>query len=138
MAQARAVGAGMRSLKLPIAAVYAARLCRTEATAQLLNVGSTRLDDRLDEATTWTDRGGDGASQRAVLAILSTSPPKGQDVVEVTSQLTIANPQPAFLAEMDVGEVAVFRPHPDGSSELLARIGRDAWPMLLHPGLSRR
>lgn len=51
--------------------------------------------------------------------------------MEVTSLLTIANPQPAVLAAMGVGEVAVFQPHPDGSPELLARIGRDAWPTLL-------
>jgi hypothetical protein len=130
VAQARTVGEGMRSLGLPIAAVYTARLCRTEATGQQLNVAPITDDARLDEATTWTDRGGDSAYQQAVAAILATPPPAGQDVVEVTSQLTIPNAQPAVLAQLGAGEIAVFRPHPGSSPELLARIGQDAWPAL--------
>ena len=68
MTQARSVGAAIRELKLPIAAVYAARLCRTEATAELLGVGPVSKDDRLDEATTWTDRGGDACRSSSLPA----------------------------------------------------------------------
>ncbi|NMH96179.1 histidine phosphatase family protein [Pseudonocardia acidicola] len=131
VSQARAVGEGMRSLGLPIAAVHTARLCRTQATAQQLDVAPVTDDARLDEATTWTDRGGDSAYQQAVAAILATPPPAGRDVVDVTSLLTIPNARPAVLAELGEGEVAVFRPHPDGGPELLVRIGRDAWPALV-------
>lgn len=129
-AQAREVGAGIRALNLPIAAVHTARLCRTEATGRLLNVGQVTDDARLDEATTWTDRGGDAAYQKAVLSILSSTPLAGTDVVEVTSKLTIPHAQPPVLAQLGAGEVAVFRPNPNGSPQLLARIGHAAWPSL--------
>ncbi len=99
-AQARKVGGGMRSLGLPIAAVHAARICRTESTARLLDVGPVTTDTRLDEASTWHDRGGNAAYQKAVFAILSTQPPPGQAVVEVTSKLTIPSPQPGVLAAL--------------------------------------
>ncbi|KEZ76026.1 histidine phosphatase family protein [Salinisphaera hydrothermalis] len=128
--QARAVGAGMRALNLPIARVNAARLCRTETTARLLNVGPVHTEARLDAASTWKDRGGDAAYENAIAALLSNAPPPGKDVVDVTSKLTTAHPEPAVLAALSPGEVAVFAPDPDGPPRLLARIGRRAWPEL--------
>jgi len=130
-AQARAVGAGMRALKLPIAAVYAARLCRTEATARLLDVGPVKVDARLDEASTWRDRGGDAAYETAVLDLLSMPPPAGQNVAMVSSKLTVHHPHPAVLAELGTAEVAVFRPRPGNMPQLLARIGPRAWTKLV-------
>ncbi|WP_353226142.1 histidine phosphatase family protein [Salinisphaera hydrothermalis] len=129
-AQARAVGAGMRELNLPIAAVHAARLCRTRATARLLNVGPVKTDASLDEASTWHDRGGDAAYQQAVFKLLSTTPPKGKDILDVTSKLTVPNPRPPVLAALGPAEVAVFAPNPGGQPQLLARIGRKAWRQL--------
>jgi hypothetical protein len=131
VAQARAVGEGIRSLKLPIGTVYAARLCRTQITAESLGLGPVILDSRLDEATTWTDRGGDAAYESAIIGLISAAPPVGQNIVEVTSQLTTKDPQPSVLAVTGAAETVVFRPKLGGSAEVVARIGRDAWPALL-------
>jgi len=128
--QAQTVGAGIRALNLPIAEAHPARLCRTEATARLLNVGPVATDSRLDEASTWHDRGGDAAYEKAVFNILSTQPPAGQDVVEVTSKLTTPNPEPAVLATLGPAEIAVFKPGSNGQPQLLARIGWKAWHRL--------
>jgi hypothetical protein len=129
-AQARAVGAGMRSWGLPIVAVRTARLCRTEATGRLLGIGPVTDDAGLDEVSTWTDRGGAAGYQQAVWSILSTPPPAGQNLIAVTSNLTMPNPRPAMLANLGPAEVVVFRPHPGGAPELLARVGHGAWPAL--------
>lgn len=129
-AQARAVGEGIRALKLPIAVAYAARLCRTETTAHLLNVAPVSPDDRLDEPSTWTNRGGDAADQKAVLELLNTPIQPGKDVVVVASKLTIPNPHPAVLAALGPAEVAIFRPNPHGDPQLIAQIGYKAWATL--------
>jgi hypothetical protein len=128
---AEQIGAAMRALHLPIAVVRTARLCRTEITGQLLNIAPVTDDDRLDASSTWVNRGGATAEQRATLQVLSEEPPTGQDSVLISSALDIPHPQPAVLHDLGPGETAVFRPGPDGKATLLARIGESAWPVLL-------
>jgi hypothetical protein len=128
---AKQIGAAVRALHLPIAAVRTARLCRTETTGRLLRLAPMATDDRLDASSTWVNRGGAAAQQRATLQILSETPPDGTNVVLVSSVLDIPAPQPAVLHDLGPGETVVFRPGPDGKATLLARIGESAWPMLL-------
>jgi hypothetical protein len=128
---AKQIGAAIRALHLPIAAVRTARLCRTETTGRLLRIAAITTDDRLDASSTWVGRGGAAAQQRATLQVLSEAPPAGTNVVLVSSILDIPAPQPAVLHDLGPGETAVFRPGPAGKATLLARIGESAWPTLL-------
>jgi hypothetical protein len=84
---AQQIGAAIGALQLPIAAVHTARLCRTEETGQLLNVAPVTDDDRLDASSTWINRGGAPAEQRATLQVLSEPPPAGTDIVLVSRHL---------------------------------------------------
>lgn len=79
----------------------------------------------------WSDRGGDAAYQKTVLELLNTPTPPGRDIVYVTSNLTIPNPQPVVLAALGPAEVAVFRPNPHGDPQLIARIRHQAWAKLV-------
>ncbi|MBV9058171.1 MAG: hypothetical protein JO296_14435 [Pseudonocardiales bacterium] len=128
---AKQIGAAMRALHLPIAAVRTARLCRTETTGRLLRIAPMATDDRLDSSSTWVNRGGPAAQQRATLQLLSEAPPTDTNVVLVSSVLDVPAPQPAVLHDLGPGETAVFRPGPAGKATLLARIGESAWPTLL-------
>jgi hypothetical protein len=125
------IGAALRGLDLPIAAVRTARLCRTEDTGRLLAIAAVTDDDRLDASSTWADRGGSAAEQQATLGVLAEQPPPGTDVVLVSSALDIPQAQPAVLGALGPGETAVFGPGPAGKATLLARIGESAWPTLL-------
>ena len=128
---AKQIGAAIRALHLPIATVRTARLCRTETTGRLLRIAPITTDDRLDASSTWINRGGAAAQQRATLQVLSETPSAGTDVVLVSSILDIPTPQPAVLHDLGPGETVVFRPGPAGKATLLARIGESAWPTLL-------
>jgi hypothetical protein len=128
---AKQIGAAIRALHLPIAAVRTARLCRTETTGRLLHVGPISTDARLDASSTWANRGGAAAQERATLQVLSEVPPDGTDIVLVSSALDIPAPQLAVLHDLGPGETVVFRPGPAGKATLLARIGESAWPTLL-------
>lgn len=128
---AEQIGAALRGLQLPIAAVRTGRLCRTEQTGQLLNMAPVTDDDRLDASSTWVNRGGAAAEQRAALQVLSEPPPAGEDVVLISSALDIPHAQPGVLHDLGPGETAVFRPGPGGQAALLARVGESAWPTLL-------
>lgn len=128
---AEQIGAAMRALNLPIAAVRTARLCRTETTGRLLNIAPVTDDDRLDASSTWVNRGGAAAEQHATLQVLSEQLPAGEDVVLISSALDIPQPQPAVLHDLGPGETAIFQPGPAGKATLLARIGESAWPKLM-------
>jgi len=128
---AKQIGAAIRALHLPIAAVHTARLCRTQTTGRLLRLAPVSDDDRLDAASTWVNRGGAAAEQRAVLQVLSEAPPADTDVVLVSTVLDIPAPQVAVLRDLGPGETVVFRPGPAGKATVLARIGESAWPTLL-------
>jgi hypothetical protein len=123
------IGAALRGLDLPIAAVRTARLCRTQDTGRLA-IAAVTDDDRLDASSTWADRGG-GAEQQATLGVLAEQSSPGTDVVLVSSALGIPQAQPAVLGALGPGETAVFGPGPVGKATLLARIGESAWPTLL-------
>jgi phosphohistidine phosphatase SixA len=122
--EARAIGAAIKRLELPIGRVLASPFCRTMETARLI----------FGEATaTPAVRGGpasDGAGNRyAELAkLLSTVPPAGTDLVIVSH----GNPFHAvagvpYLAE---GEAAVIRPLGVDGFRIVARIPKDAWNAL--------
>jgi hypothetical protein len=128
---AKQIGAAIRGLHLPIAAVRTGRLCRTETTGRLLHLAPITSDDRLDASSTWVNRGGAAAQQRATLQVLSEGPPAGTNVVLISSTLDIPQPQPAVLHDLGPGETVVFRPGPAGNVTVLARIGESAWPTLL-------
>jgi hypothetical protein len=128
---AEQIGTALRGLQLPIAAVRTGRLCRTEETGRLLNIAPVTDDGRLDASSTWVNRGGAAAEQRATLQVLSEPPPSGKDVILVSSALDIPHAQPAVLHDLSPGETAVFRPGPPGQASLLARIGESAWPTLI-------
>lgn len=128
---AEQIGAAIRALHLPIAAVHTGRLCRTQTTGQLLNIAPVTDDDRLDASSTWVNRGGAPAEQRATVQVLLKPPPAGTDIVLVSSALDIPHPQPAVLHDLGPGETAVFRPGPAVKATLLTRIGESAWPALL-------
>lgn len=129
-AQAREVGAALRTVLVPVETVYVARLCRTEASGKLLGVAPVVEDSRLDEATTWTDRGGDEAYRKAIAAFLATRPPAGKNLVAVTSQLTISDPRPKGLADLGPAEIVVLKPSPAEAPEVLARIRPSDWQSL--------
>jgi hypothetical protein len=128
---AQQIGAAIRALQLPIATVRTGRLCRTETTGRLLRIAPIASDDRLDASSTWANRGGAAAEQRATLQVLSEEPPDGTNLVLIASALDIPAPQPTVLQDLGPGETVVFRPGPAGNATVLARIGESAWPTLL-------
>ncbi len=125
--QARAIGAAIKRLGLPIATVLASPFCRTMETARLIFGTAT---------ATPAVRGGPasgGATDRyAELAkLLSTVPPAGTDLAIVSH----GNPFHAvagapYLAE---GEAAVIRPLGADGFRIVARIAKDGWNALAAP-----
>jgi hypothetical protein len=125
--EARAIGAAIQRLHIPVGEVLASPFCRTRETAQLI-FGRSRVEAAV--------RGGpasdDGSDRYAALRrLLSTAPASGT-VLAIASH---GNPFRAvagtpYLAE---GEAAVVRPLGERGFRVIARIPKDGWSALETP-----
>ena len=123
---ARAIGAAIKRLGLPIGDVLASPFCRTMETATLIFGRAVATPAVL---------GGPAAAPpekyTPLKQLLSTSPPSGVDLAVVGH----GNPFKAitsvpYLAE---GEAAVLRPLGAAGFQLVARIPKDGWDALAAP-----
>ena len=122
--EARAIGAAIQRLRIPVGEVLASPFCRTRETAQLI-FGRARVEAAV--------RGGpasDDASDRyaALRRLLSTPPPAG-------TVLAIASHGNPFRAVSDApylqeGEMAVIEPRGNGEFRIVARITKSDWASL--------
>jgi phosphohistidine phosphatase SixA len=121
---ARAIGAAIRRLRIPVTTVLASPFCRTRETAELV-FGHATVDARV--------RGGparpeDPQRYAELRTLLSTAVPGGSNVAIVSH----GNPftavvGPPYLAE---GEAAVIRPLGQGEFRVVGRIPPDGWRTL--------
>lgn len=125
-ADARAIGRGVRRLKLGIGAVLASPFCRTKETARLA-FGSFAVNlALLNTITTVHDaswRRQIGAARR----LLGTKPPPGTLTVLVTHGVVVSDMAGHTLEE---GETLVFRPLGTSRYRLLGRIMPREWRTL--------
>ena len=121
---ARAIGAEIRRLKLPIGTVLASPFCRTRETAELI-FGRVQVDRRVLGGPA---RPEDPARYAPLRALLSTPVPDGENLAIVSH----GNPfhavaGPPYLAE---GEAAVVEPLGANGFRIVAKIRPDAWDAL--------
>ena len=123
-AEARAIAAALRDLKIPIGDVQASPFCRTLETGRLV----------FGKATTSSAvRGGparpDNADRYADLRKLLSTPVAGKTNLAISSH---GNPffgvaGPPYLAE---GEMAVVEPQGNGRFRVVARVTKTGWTSL--------
>ena len=122
--EARAIGAEIRRLNIPIGDVLASPFCRTRETARLI-FGRMRVDPAV--------RGGpaadDGSDRYAALRKLLSTPPATGTVLAIASH---GNPFRAvvgapYLAE---GEAAVVQPLGQRGFRVIGHIPKDGWSAL--------
>jgi phosphohistidine phosphatase SixA len=122
--QARAIGAAIRDLKLPIAKAIASPLCRTMETARLAFGEAEPVAAVRGAALPAADPG----RYAALKELFATPYPRGANLVIASH----GNPfygvaGPPYLAE---GEAAVIRGLGDHGFEIVARIRVDDWAAL--------
>src|SRR5262249_53974448 len=122
-ADARAIGRGIRRLKLRIGAVLASPFCRTLETARLAFGRATVSHALLNTITTQHDAAW-RAQIQAARRLLGTIPPKPQLTVLVTHGVVVDD-----MTGLDVeeGETLVFRPLGHSRFKLLGRIMPGDW-----------
>jgi phosphohistidine phosphatase SixA len=125
-ADARAIGAAIKRLALPIGDVLASPLCRTMETATLIFGRAVATPAVLGGPAAVAPERYAGLTQ-----LLSTPPSSGTDLVIVSHGNPFRSVSRApYLAE---GEAAVIRPLGAAGFHIVARIPKDGWDSLDAP-----
>ncbi len=133
-ATAKAVGAAMRRLEIPVSAVFASEYCRTTETAKLLNVGPVQTTRDVLNTRAAEYVGGREALAATARQRLSMSPPAGANVVLVghgNVLMMVANVRPPE------GGSAVVRPSGNGTFEVVGVLSAQDWRELADAGAGR-
>src|SRR5262245_27564231 len=126
---ARAIGAGMARLLIPVGEVRSSPYCRCAETARLA-FDRVLLDQNL---ATLSDA--DAAEQatrvEALNRLLGMPPQPGTNTVLVSHADNLVA---AGGPKLDEGEAAVVKPLPDGGHQVIARVQAASWSTLPSPG----
>jgi phosphohistidine phosphatase SixA len=119
--QARAIGAAIRSLGIPIGRVLASPFCRTRDTAQLA-FGEVEISRDLLGRGPSEEQSRLAAS--ALRPLLGTPPAPGTNTVLVSHGYNLRAADGIVVAE---GEAAIYRPGEDGTFTRIGRLTSDQW-----------
>ena len=121
---ARAVGAAMRQLKIPVSEVLASPYCRTMETARLLALGRVQPSDAVINLRVASYFGGDDAVIDSARRLLGSTPPGQGNRVIVAHGNVARDATPVYPGE---AEAVVFRPNTTGGFDVVARLTPAQW-----------
>ena len=125
--EARRIGEAIRRLGIPIGHVFSSEYCRTQETAQQMNLGQVRPTRTVMNLRAASFLGGrEAVIQRARQAV-SEPPPSGKNNVFVAHGNLMRAVSSAYTGE--AGAV-IFLPQGDGEFQLVARIEPEQWKIL--------
>jgi phosphohistidine phosphatase SixA len=123
---ARAIGRGVRRLKLRIGKVLTSAFCRTKETARLA-FGRATVSGALLNTVTAVHDARWRSQIRAARRLLGTRPAPGRITVLVTHGSVVGDMTGLTL---DEGETLVFRPRGDSGFRLVGRVQPQEWKTL--------
>jgi phosphohistidine phosphatase SixA len=126
-ADARALGAALRALHIPIGPIYSSPTYRALETIRLAGLGTPRIVAQLGEG----EHGMLGAAEQPRLEWLrravKQAPPAGRNALVVTHTPNIVGAFGREAADIRAGEMLIFQPDRAGKAELLGRLTVKQW-----------
>jgi len=123
----KAVGEAMRTLGVPVGAVFASPYCRTVETARLLAVGPVQTTTDVMNLRSADYVGGRGTVIMRARARLAMSPEAGTNNIYVAHGNVARAATEVYPGE---GECLVFRPHEASGFVFVGRIPPEEWQRL--------
>jgi phosphohistidine phosphatase SixA len=133
---ARAIGAAMRSLKLPVAEVHTSAFRRAVETGQLLGFGDVKPSLDFTEGGLVVTPIENSRRAQALRKFAGTMPPAGFNVILVTHKPNILDAFGKDWFDVREGEASILRPDGTGGFKLIARVQADEWSKLAQTGLN--
>ena len=131
-ASAKAMGEAMRTLHVPVGAVWSSPTYRARETARLAGLRAPRIAAELGDNGR-SMQGTNSGQADWLLARANEKPRPGTDTVIVTQYPNISGAFGEAAAGMKDGEALVFRPAAGPAAQLLGRIAIEQWSVLARP-----
>jgi phosphohistidine phosphatase SixA len=125
--QAKALGAALRALKIPVDHVLSSKFHRAQEAAGLMELGEVSTSTDVTEGGHVVSPKENKRRAAALAVILSTMPPAGTNLVIVSHKPNLQDAAGKEFGDLGEGETAVFRPLGDGKYEVIARIPSQLW-----------
>lgn len=120
--QATALGDVLRTLKIPVDRVITSKFFRAYETGQLLRVGEVIPSIDVSEGGLVVSPRENQRRAKVLRRLLAEIPPPGKNRVIVSHRPNIQDAAGKEFGDAGEGEVLVFKPQPDGTFELVARV----------------
>lgn len=130
-ATARAIGAAMRALAVPVARVLASPYCRTVQTAELMDLAPVETTDAVINMRVASYFGGRQAVLATAQALLQTPPPMASNTLVVAHGNVARDATPVYP---DEAEAVIFRPDGAGGFHFVGRLSPTDWVQLAAAG----
>ena len=124
---ARAVGAAIRALEIPVGEVLASPYCRTLETARLMRLGAVQPTTEVINMRVADRFGGTQAVIASARRLLATVPAGGTNRVIVAHGNVARDATPVYP---DEAEAVIFRPDGQGGFDLVGRLTPAQWSAL--------
>jgi broad specificity phosphatase PhoE len=134
---ARAIGAAMRSLKIPVAAVHTSAFQRAKETGELLGYGEVKPSLDFTEGGLVVTPLENTRRAQALRKFAATMPPADSNVVLITHKPNILDAFGKDWFDVREGEASIFRPDGAGGFKLVARLQVDEWGKLAQAAAGR-
>jgi broad specificity phosphatase PhoE len=134
---AKAFGAALKAIGVPVGKTYTSRFNRAFETALLAGLADAEKSTDFSE-TGMVASPNENARRIAVLKKLVETPPAaGTTVIVVTHKPNIMETFGKDWFEVREGEATIFRPQPGGGTVLVARVLIEEWPAIAATAVRR-
>jgi len=130
-ATARAMGAALRRLQVPVTAVFSSPTWRAQETAMEAGFPKPVLVPELGDGGRSMAATGD--AQAAWLKQKVTQPVAGGNTVVITHFPNLRSAFPEYAASLADGEALVFVPDASGGTRMLRHVRIEEWPAIQSP-----
>ena len=127
---AKATGAAIRALGIPVAELLASPYCRCMETAALMQLGTVEASEAVINMRIASYFGGRDAVVETARALLARRPPDGSNRVIVAHGNVAIN---ATSVYPDEGEGLIFKADAAGGFEFVGRLSPEDWQRLVAP-----
>jgi broad specificity phosphatase PhoE len=134
---ARALGAALKTIGVPVGKTYTSRFSRAFETALLAGLANAEKSTDITEGGLVVSPIENARRAAALKKMVETPPAAGTTVIVVTHKPNIMDAFGKDWFEVREGEASIFRPQPGGGTVLVARVLIEEWPAIAAAAVRR-
>ena len=134
---AKAFGAALKTLGVPVGKTYTSRFNRAFETALLAGLADAEKSSDFTEIGMVVSPNENARRAAALKKLVETPPAGGTTVIVVTHKPNIVETFGKDWFEVREGEATIFRPQQGGGTVVVARVLIEEWPAIAAAGVKR-